>query len=417
MKIKKLGILLFLAIFVSVITPNIIPNQITTVEAAKKVKINKTKDTLIKGDKIILSVKNANSKVKWTTSDKKIATVSSSGKVTAKNKGKATITATVNKEKFACEITVETPNISTKNATIYTGDSLGLVINDNTQSVKWVSSNKKIATVDSKGVVNAKKDGKVIITAKIDNKTYKCNITIKTKTKVTGISLSQSSNNIYVGDTFSLNTTINPNNATNKNVNWSSSNSSVATVNNGIVTGLSEGTTTIIATSEDNSGIKASCTVAVSQKYGSISGNITWQYNKYIGTKSDTGAYVALIPKNINKLKGVNHKDFSMLIETNGEDGIYTTKVNGYGQYELKNIPVGQYWIFVVSKYTTSGSRFNNPDIWNSYINSMFGGFLSTSELSNIKLFIGYHSTTSKEITIQKDQTTPYSYDFGYTYL
>jgi Synergist-CTERM protein sorting domain-containing protein len=80
---------------------------------------------------------------------------------------------------------------------------------------------------------------------------------------VTGVSLSQNSATIEIGKTVQLNHTVTPSNATNPAVTWSSSNNSVATVVNGLVTGLTVGTTTITVMSVENNNIKDTCLVTV----------------------------------------------------------------------------------------------------------------------------------------------------------
>lgn len=81
---------------------------------------------------------------------------------------------------------------------------------------------------------------------------------------VTEISLSQSSLSLTVGQSFTLSVSVSPNNATNKSVTWTSSNSPVATVNRGVVKAQKAGATTIYAVS--STGKKASCTVQVAEK-------------------------------------------------------------------------------------------------------------------------------------------------------
>ena len=90
--------------------------------------------------------------------------------------------------------------------------------------------------------------------------------------KVSGITLSQSSLTMTLkGQTASLTATVTPDNATNKNITWSSSDSSIATVNaNGTVTAIADGTADITATAADGSGVSAKCSVTVS-----IPNNIT----------------------------------------------------------------------------------------------------------------------------------------------
>ena len=93
-KLKKITsiALAVLLVFASIPTINV---------SAAKIKLNKTKITIYVGKTVTLKVQNNKKKVKWTTSNKKIATVTKKGKVKGKKSGKATITATVGKKKYA----------------------------------------------------------------------------------------------------------------------------------------------------------------------------------------------------------------------------------------------------------------------------------------------------------------------------
>lgn len=81
--------------------------------APKKVKLNKTKATIYVGETVTLKLKNNKNKVKWSTSNKKVATVTKKGKVTGKQEGKATITAKVGKKKYKCKMIVKANKEST----------------------------------------------------------------------------------------------------------------------------------------------------------------------------------------------------------------------------------------------------------------------------------------------------------------
>ncbi len=155
------------------------------VEAASSVAMNVKKQTLEKGEQFQLAVTGTTDSVKWSTSNKKVATVSKTGLVKAKKKGKATITAKVGSKKLTCKITVKNKKVAlnAKSKTIIKGNKYYLKLSNNTKKVKWTSSNKKVATVNKKGVVTAKKKGTAIIKAKVGKKTYKCKITVKNKHK------------------------------------------------------------------------------------------------------------------------------------------------------------------------------------------------------------------------------------------
>lgn len=106
----------FAVILALVLSVSLLPT--TGVNAAsKKVKLNKTKATIYVGKTVALKLKNNKKKVKWSTSNKKVATVTKKGKVKGKKAGKATITAKVGKKKYKCKITVKkkaTPKPTTK---------------------------------------------------------------------------------------------------------------------------------------------------------------------------------------------------------------------------------------------------------------------------------------------------------------
>ena len=97
---KILSIILTLVLSISMI-------QITNVSAANKIKLNKTKATIYTGKTVTLKLKNNKNKVKWSSSNKKIAIVSSKGKVKGKKTGKVTIIAKVGKKKYKCKVTVK----------------------------------------------------------------------------------------------------------------------------------------------------------------------------------------------------------------------------------------------------------------------------------------------------------------------
>jgi len=131
----------------------------------------------------------------------------------------------------------------------------------------WTSSDQDVASVDDKGVVTAVKIGSATITASADGKSGSCAVTVVAKTiNVSGVTLSETSLNLNVGDTKTLTATVDPDNATNKNVSWKSDKESVATVDqDGNVTAVGSGSAKVIVTTEDG-GLTAACVVTVTQK-------------------------------------------------------------------------------------------------------------------------------------------------------
>lgn len=248
-----------------------------TVKAVEptSVSINNTKATIKIGDTITLTStvnpKNASQNVTWSSSNTNIATVSN-GIVTAKAVGSATITVKTSNGKTAtCNVTVTPIEVTSialnkTSATLKVGENTSLSVtytpsNATTKSVTWTSDNNSIATV-SNGVVTAKSVGSAVITAKTSNgKTATCKVTVN-PIDVTSISLNETEKTIEQGKTATIYATVSPSNATVKTIKWSSSNTSVATIDtNGKITAKSAGSTTITATS--NNGKTATCKIIV----------------------------------------------------------------------------------------------------------------------------------------------------------
>ena len=182
--------------------------------------------------------------VKYATSSKNVATVSSKGVVTAKKAGTAVITATAGKAKITCKVTVKNPGIAAKAAktTIYTKGQTSTKITVTktglSGTAKFTSSNKKVATVNSKGVVTAKKAGTVKITVQVGK--YKKAVTLKVKNA--SLKLAKAAATIKKGKT----TTIKVSAVPSGKVTYTSSNKKVATVTSkGVVKGVKKGTAVI----------------------------------------------------------------------------------------------------------------------------------------------------------------------------
>ena len=219
-------------------------------------------------------------KVTYVSSNNKIATVDSKGFVKAVKSGKAVIAvkSSANPKvmyKFIVYVGVPTKTVtlSAKTVNMFKGTSKTLKASitpkDATyKGIQWLSSDNKIATVSSKGVVKAVKVGTVYITAKAmdgSGKYARCRITIKQP--VTSIKLSAATLNITEGSSKTLTTTVAPASATNKTISWASSNTKIATVSaKGVVKAVAPGTVTITAKAADGSGKKATCKVTVKKK-------------------------------------------------------------------------------------------------------------------------------------------------------
>ncbi len=145
------------------------------------------------------------------------------------------------------------------------------------QEVAWTSSNEAIAVVDNSAMVTAKGEGKCKITVTTDDFGYTatCEVTVLKQPAVvidvTGVSFEEPELALNVGDTKQLNVTVEPENATNKNVVWSTLDYTIATVdNNGMVTAKAKGETKICVTTV-NGGIKEYCKITVSAPVTGVS--------------------------------------------------------------------------------------------------------------------------------------------------
>ena len=151
----------------------------------KNATLSKTSFSLVKGCTQKLTMKSASGStiasknITWKTSSKSIATVDKNGTVKGIKAGTATITGTYKGKAYTCKVTVKNMSLNKTSATLYMGDKLTLKVSGNSNKTTWSTSSKKIATVNSKGVVTPVKPGTVTITAKKNGETFKCKVTVK----------------------------------------------------------------------------------------------------------------------------------------------------------------------------------------------------------------------------------------------
>lgn len=124
------------------------------------------------------------------------------------------------------------------------------------KTVLWTSSNTEVATV-ADGIVTALKEGTAIITATSGNKSATFELTVikeevnDNEVEVSSITIDKKNASLKVGEKITLNATVLPDNASDKTITWTSSDTKIATVSNGVVTALKEGTVIITAKSGD----------------------------------------------------------------------------------------------------------------------------------------------------------------------
>lgn len=430
-KVKKLLIAMCMCLAVFLCTPKGMPDSFgsITAEAASNVKLNKKKATLYVGETLKLKVKGTKSKVKWSSNKKSVATVTSKGKVKAKKKGTATITAKVDGKKYKCKVTVKSGISANKTSlqiddtsaenveiTLKNGGVDYSIADTNIVSCKWGkwSGNNIPLTI------YGRKAGTTTITVRntFTNEKINIKVTVIHKTiPVSNVTLSKSLLNMEVGDTEVLSATIYPSNADDNNISWTSSDTSVATVNNGVISAIAPGSTIVTATVGSKS---TSCTVVVNPSYGSLSGTVTYFYNNYRGNVADTNADVILIPRDgtaLNMPTLSSYIYWSGNLIGNANYKVYGTRVDGYGKFVLQNIPAGEYVMIIVSKKTTDGRAFADLEAYQKNIAILLSGGVNETNAQYFGKYVGYKKYTYKLITIQKDFDTVISHDFGITFV
>ena len=247
------------------------PNETCIVEAAAKPQISKKSLVLEIGKTAALKMKNiGKNKVKWNSKNRKIATVSSKGVVTAKAVGKTKIIAETDGKKYSCKVSVkpiEVTGIKLNKETLSLKEGASYKLkasiqpqNASDKAVSWDSDDASVATV-SDGVVTAIAEGTATITARSSNDmTASCEVSVS-KPQASEVILSETSVTLKEGQNHTLTATVKPENAKDKTVTWSSDNASVATVSDGIITARREGMALITAKTVNNK--EATCLVAV----------------------------------------------------------------------------------------------------------------------------------------------------------
>lgn len=186
---KKKGIhLLATAMTLVLVTTVAAP---VTAEAASPRPAVSGSSKITKGKRVQFSVKYKKKRVsakscKWYSTKKSVATVSRSGKVTAKKAGTTYIYVKYKGRKSAKKkVTVKNPapKISRSRVTLTKGKSITLKVTGTKKKPKWSSSKKSVAVVSRSGRVTAKKAGTAKITAKIGKKKYTCKVTVKNPAK------------------------------------------------------------------------------------------------------------------------------------------------------------------------------------------------------------------------------------------
>ena len=346
--------------------------------------------------------------IRWQSDNLEVADVNN-GVVTGKKKGTANIMVTIN-ENGLTETTKVIVNDIVPESIKLNKNNLELKVNDKEKleytllpsnatdkSVTWESSNQKIAIIND-GVVSCLSSGSTMITIKaVNGLKDTCNVTCKmNEVDVTSIKFDKSSYSIYIDNTVRINATVEPANATNKTLTWKSSNSKIATVNNGVVKGISNGSTTITVT-DAKGKVSNSVTIVVNKRKVTISPKeITivgdsrmvglCNYNWY---KNDGGVCIAKSSMGYNWLVQTAIPAVNRLASSRKKYIVTNLGVNDLGninKYVGKYIELAtkdwkNYHVFLLSVNPTSGSRSSMNARIESFNNTLKSGL---SKYSNV---------------------------------
>ncbi|MBQ0055312.1 MAG: Ig-like domain-containing protein [Synergistaceae bacterium] len=253
--------------------------------------LNKTVCNLYAGEneQLTATVNPTNATIgflKWTSSNPNVATVDSTGRVTAVAEGTAVITAKAidgSNQSASCTVIVKKTvsiafaqdmpyifdvsdgNTDFSKYVVFSGDA------SDTGKVVWSSSDTSVASVNEKGIVTWKKTGSVTITATSqDDPTKSVSKTLRVEQYVTGITVlvETGGRTLLVKETKQLIANVQPSNAANKDIKWTSSDENIATVDaNGLVTAKEitgkTANVTITAEALDGSGVKGTIELTV----------------------------------------------------------------------------------------------------------------------------------------------------------
>lgn len=317
----------------------------SNVVLATAIKLNHTETTINKGNKLTLTAtltpSDATSKITWKSSNTSVATVTQKGVITAVGTGTATITATTSTgKKDTCKVIVQIPvtevTLNTTNKTLKVNDTYTLVptikpSNATDKTVIWESSKSSIATVDENGKVKALKKGTTIITATSNGKKATCQITVTVP--VESITLNSISKKLRPKESYQLKATVNPSNATDRAITWSSSNTKIATVDEtGMVTiaATAGNNKTVTITAKTSNGITATCKITVYKLTNNYNSKDQKQYEiltrcngKNSGAATTCGTQTSTTNSSDVRIHFINvGKGDATLLEINGKYGM-----------------------------------------------------------------------------------------------
>lgn len=259
----------------AIIISMLFTNNLNEAQAAS-ISLNDTSVTLENGHYKTLKVSGSKKKATWLSTNSKVATVSSNGKVTARASGTTTIIANVGGKKLRSSVRVV--QLNKKTLSLSPGQTRSLTLWGANDTLTWSSSNKSVATISKSGKITAKAPGKTTIYANVNGKDITCELTVLTMNHDTIV--------LEHGGKFGyIKTLAIPN--TKDKITWSSSDTTVAVVNrSGVVTTRGAGTATITASVNGAKITSEVKVLEISTRYFTLKKGETKTLNVY-GTKEE----------------------------------------------------------------------------------------------------------------------------------
>jgi len=330
---KSVCLLLLLSLIGSPFLLNLNDSFIIETNATTIASLSETSLDLNVGETHKLTLNGATGDIRWKSSNSQVATVDN-GLIKALKKGVTVITATYNGRPYMCVVTVKELTTSVKlnqnTANISVHDTFFLSANvspitASNRKVTWSSSNPNVVDVTSTGLVVGKEAGTATIYCRAaDGSGCQDTCVVTVKPIITCFYLEGSTSSISVGGTTTLDVQIYPPDYECDFI-WKSSNNAVATVNdNGVVKGISPGTTLITCETSDKVRI-ASKYINVKELVSSLT--LTGPTSM---TKGSSEQFIANVtPESLEGEDVLKWKSSNLGVATVNNSGVVTAKKTG----------------------------------------------------------------------------------------
>lgn len=372
--------------------------------AVKEISLDKATAVITKGESLQLALtinpEDAQyDEIKWVSSDENVATVDQNGLVTAVEKGEATVKVTVSNMTAECKVTVvgipaESITLDKEHITLVKKETAQLTAtvlpeDADDKTVTWASSDNNIATVDDNGLVTAVAAGETKVTASCGDLFAECVITVE-GIAAESITLNKTSLEMELDETAQLTATVLPEDAENKEVSWSSSDSKIATVDaNGLVTAVAAGKATVTASCGN---ITADCAVTVN---GRKSESITLDKESITLFEGETEQLTATVLPADAEDKTVTWTSSDNSVATVDGNGLVTAVAEGNATITATNTTLSATCAVTVKKEQGA----DGPKVGDYYYSD--GSYSSTldesKEVVAIVFYVGHHASDKSD--------------------